>query len=64
MSALNWLVENWQTIAITVTSIIGAASMAVAAIAPLTKTDTDDKVLSILSRAHKWLSKLALNPKT
>lgn len=64
MSTLSWLAENWQTITMTVTSLIGGASIIVAAIAPLTKSDVDDRALTMLQRAHKWLSKLALNPKS
>lgn len=62
MTYINWVIANYQTILIAATSIVGAASMAVAAIAPLTKSDVDDRALSWIKRAHKLLSKIALNP--
>lgn len=45
-------------------AVVGAASVAAAAIAPLTKTKVDDKVAGVLSKVHGLLSKLALNPKS
>jgi hypothetical protein len=62
MSALTWLAENWQTLAITATSVVGGASMIVAAVAPLTKSDKDDRALAVLKKVVSWLEKLALNP--
>lgn len=62
MSALSWIVTNWSTIALALTSVIGGASIMVKAIAPFTKNTTDDKAASALDRVAKWLSKIALNP--
>lgn len=60
MEYLNWVVNNYQLVIITVLSLIGGASVALAAIAPLTKTTKDDRVLAVLNKAHSFLSKLAL----
>jgi hypothetical protein len=58
---MSWLMSNWVTIVVTVLTIIGAASVAVKAIAPFTSTKADDKVASFLDKVHGWLSRLALN---
>lgn len=44
-------------------TVIGAASVAVKAIAPLTKTKVDDKLGGALTKLVNLLGKLALNPK-
>lgn len=54
---------NWPLILITVTSVIGGASIIVSALAPLTKNTTDDKVSSVLGKIHRLFSRIALNPK-
>lgn len=44
-------------------AIVGSASVAAAAIAPLTETKVDDKLAGLLSRLKALLDKIALNPK-
>lgn len=48
----------------TALAIVGAASVAVRAIAPITATKLDDKLAGVISKVHSLLSKLALNPKS
>lgn len=62
MPVLTWLVENWQTILLVLTSIVTGASIIVRAISPYTSTTKDDDVATFLDRVHDWLNKLALNP--
>jgi hypothetical protein len=59
---MTWLVENWMTVLVTVLTIIGAASVAVKAIAPFTKTSADDKFASFLDKLAAFLGRVALNP--
>lgn len=54
---------NWMTVLTIVLTVVGAASVAVKAFAPLTKTTVDDKLGGALSWIHNLLSKIALNPK-
>jgi len=63
MSSITWILSNWQLVVTTALAIIGGASVIVAAIAPLTKSDKDDKAASWLKKIHGWLSKVAINPK-
>lgn len=44
-------------------AIVGSASVAAAAIAPLTKTKWDDRLAGLLSKLKGLLDKVALNPK-
>ena len=60
MENLAGIAINW---AMALLTVIGAASVAAAAIAPLTKTDKDDKIARLLKKAHAVLSKLAFNPR-
>ena len=43
--------------------VIGSASMLAATLAPLTKTDLDDKAVGVLSKIKKVLDAIALNLK-
>ena len=43
---MDWLVANWETIGIAVASVVAAA----AAIATITPTKTDDKIVNVLLR--------------
>jgi hypothetical protein len=60
--AISWVQTNWMLVAGTASAIVAGSSAVVAAIAPFTKTDKDDKVASWLAKLHKFLSKVALNP--
>lgn len=60
-SFLLWIVANWQTLLVTLLSIIGGASVIVRAIAPLTSTTKDDEAVRFLDKVYGWLNKLALN---
>jgi hypothetical protein len=62
MGIANFLLENYAQILIVGSGIISGASIIAAAIAPLTKTDKDDKLARFLKKAHLFISKLALNP--
>lgn len=59
---MEWLMANWLTILTVALTVVGAASVAVKAIAPLTKTRIDDWVGGALSWVHNLLQKIALNP--
>lgn len=60
---MSWILNNWQSILTTILAIIGGASALVAAIAPLTKSDVDNKVLNALRWLQDKLGLLALNPR-
>lgn len=62
MEAISYITQNYQLVLVTVLSVIGGASVILRAIAPLTKNKIDDKALTFLGKAHKFLSKLALTP--
>lgn len=62
MEFLTTVSNNWDTIVVTILSIIGGASIIVSALAPLTKTyKGDDKVASVLKTIHAALSKVSLD---
>jgi len=58
---MSWLVLHWSDLLVAVLAVIGGASAAVKVIAPLTDSKLDDKLAGWLSKAHSFLSKLALN---
>lgn len=60
--AISWVTTNWVTIVGTLGTVVMAASVMVKAIAPYTENTADDKAASFLTKAHAWLSKIALNP--
>ena len=57
------LIELAPTVLAWALAIVGGASVLTAGIAPLTKTDKDDKLAKGLKKVHEWLGKLAFNPK-
>ena len=57
-----WIAANWQSVAGTAGAVVMGASIIVKAIAPLTKSEADDKAAGWLDKVHGWLSKVALNP--
>lgn len=59
---MSWILDNWMTVLVVILTVIGAASVVVKAIAPLTASKTDDKVAGWLDKVHAWLSRVALNP--
>jgi hypothetical protein len=61
MDVISWLTENWMLVAGTAGTVVMGASVAVAAIAPLTKTDKDDKAAAWLKKVYTWLYKVSLN---
>lgn len=53
---VDYVISNWEQIVVVALAVVGAAS----AIAKLTPTQTDDK---IIAKIKKVLDTLALNPK-
>lgn len=60
---MSWFLENWMTLLTALLALVGAASVAVKLIAPLTKNKTDDKIGSWLDKIAAFLGRIALNPK-
>lgn len=63
MTFLSWLSENWQTLIGVCGTVVMGSALIVKAIAPLTKTVNDDRLLTWLEKAHNFFSRFALNPK-
>lgn len=61
MEVFSWLMANWQVIVTTLLTIIGGASVIVKAIAPLTRTESDNKLVGLLEKIQAWFAKLSLN---
>lgn len=59
---ISWLSANWLVLIMVATSVVGGASMIVKAIAPLTKSNLDNRIVKWLDKLHSLLSKVALNP--
>lgn len=57
----NWLLENYLVVLGATALVVGTASTVAAAIAPLTKTDADDKLAKALRWLYTSLRKLGLN---
>jgi hypothetical protein len=57
------VLEYLPTVLVVASAVIAGASVALAAIAPLTKTVKDDRVLAALKWVAGVLEKLALNVK-
>lgn len=55
------MLEYLPTALTVVAAVIAGASVALKAIAPLTKTVKDDRVLALLTKAAALLEKLSLN---
>jgi hypothetical protein len=62
MNALSWIMSNWQLLLGVMGTVVMGASIAVKAIAPLTKNTADDKAAGWLDKIHGFFSMLALNP--
>lgn len=60
---MSWLTTHYLDVLNVILVTVGAASVVVAAVAPLTKTDSDDKWAVRLKKAHDLLSKVSLNVK-
>lgn len=60
---LTWLAANWATVLSTALTVVGAASVFVKTVAPLTKWTGDDKAGRFLDRLLGWAGFLAMNPK-
>lgn len=58
---LQFILDNWQSIALAATGVVTGASVALKAIAPLTDTTKDDRVARFLVKVVKVLKKVALN---
>lgn len=56
MEAISWIIANWPSIVAVIFAVVGVAS----AIAKITPTKTDDKIVDAILGI---LNKLALNPK-
>lgn len=61
-SVITWIGANWVTVVGTLGTVVMGASIIVKAIAPLTSTKIDDRAGKWLTTAHRWISKIALNP--
>lgn len=60
---MSWIMTHWMELLLAATGVVTAASLALKAIAPLTKNTTDDKWAGRLGKVVKWLEKFALNTK-
>lgn len=60
---IDWIVAHWADLLIGASGIVAGSSVALHAIAPLTKTDKDDRAASWLDKVSAVLSKLSLNKK-
>jgi hypothetical protein len=60
---LSWLAQNWADVLAKALLVVGAASVFVKTVAPLTKWTGDDKLGRALDKILAWAGMLALNPK-
>lgn len=60
---MSWIMSHWMELLLAATGVVTAASLALKAIAPLTKNTKDDKWAARFAKAVKWLEKFALNTK-
>lgn len=60
---LSWLAQNWADVVTKALVIVGAASVFVKTVAPLTKWAGDDKLAAYLDKVLSFAGRLALNPK-
>ncbi len=60
---LTWLAANWVDLVQKALLVVGAASVFVKTLAPLTKWTGDDKIGRALDKVLSWAGRLALNPK-
>lgn len=59
---MTWIAENWQMVAVVFLSCLGGLVTILKAVAPLTPTEVDNKVLGWLVRVVEFLSG-AVTPK-
>lgn len=59
----SWVTANWAVLLTSALAVVGGASVAVKAIAPLTATKWDDKLSGWLTKVHGWMSVVALKKK-
>jgi hypothetical protein len=57
-----WLAANWASVLSTALTVVGAASVFVKTVAPLTKWTGDDKFGAFLEKVLRWVGAIALNP--
>lgn len=57
------MLEHLPTVLVVLSAVVAGASVALKAIAPLTKTVKDDRALALLEKALGLLEKLSLNVK-
>jgi hypothetical protein len=64
MEIFSWLTSvDWVALITTILAIVGAASVAVHAIAPFTTSTLDDAAATFLDKVYAFISKwIALNP--
>jgi hypothetical protein len=59
---VDWFLENWKVVLQATVTVVGAASVVAAALAPITKSSWDN----VLARKLRWVyeaaRKLGLNP--
>ncbi len=55
------MLQHLPTVLTVFAAVVAGASLALNAIAPLTKTVKDDRVLALLTKAARLLEKLSLN---
>ncbi len=60
---LSWIAANWASVLEKTLLVVGAASVFVKTVAPLTKWTGDDKFGAALDKVLAWAGFLALNPK-
>jgi hypothetical protein len=60
---VSWLAQNWADVVTKALVVVGAASLFVKTVAPLTKWAGDDKLAALLDKVLAFAAKLALNPK-
>lgn len=53
---ISYIVENWPMLLTVVLSVLGGLVMILKAVAPLTPTEVDNKVLAFLSKVVVFLS--------
>ena len=64
---MEWLAANWQLVLTVISYVVAGASLVVAGVAPLTKSEADNKLLKVLRWLEKALEQVPLvkpgNPK-
>lgn len=60
---LDWITSNAPLVLTWIVAVVGIASFATKAVAPLTETKLDDKLAGFFSKLQSILDKLALNSK-